>query len=235
MNRIILMIAAWMLAAVAVAQEATVKRVEMTPNDLSGSKYARFDNNGEACALVRVEVIADNVEFFGNVIQPVEHKTGDYWVYMVGGTKMLQIKSPSFLPLMINFADYGIDALIPKMTYVITLTHSGTAAKTEDDAASEKPVYSFQKNRLYGFINNNGKIVIPPKYEWAGDFSDGMTAVKINGKYGFIDESGEFVIQPVYELGEMFREGLAPVKKDGKFGFIDKSGRFIVPAQFEYA
>ena len=136
MNRIILMIAAWMLAAVAVAQEATVKRVEMTPNDLSGSKYTRFDNNGEPCALVRVEVIADNVEFFGNVIQPVEHKTGDYWVYMTGGTKMLQIKSPSFLPLMINFADYGIDALIPKMTYVITLSLPAAAAPQQQSATS---------------------------------------------------------------------------------------------------
>ncbi len=136
MNRIILMIAAWMLAAVAVAQEATVKRVEMTPTDLSASKYVRTDNNGEPCALVRVEVIADNVEFFGNVIQPVEHKTGDYWVYMTGGTKMLQIKSPSFLPLMINFADYGIDALIPKMTYVITLSLPAAAAPQQQSATS---------------------------------------------------------------------------------------------------
>ncbi len=136
MNRIILMIAAWMLAAVAVAQEATVKRVEMTPTDLSASKYVRTDNNGEPCALVRVEVIADNVEFFGNVIQPVEHKTGDYWVYMIGGTKMLQIKSPSFLPLMINFADYGIDALIPKMTYVITLSLPAAAAPQQQSATS---------------------------------------------------------------------------------------------------
>ena len=124
------------VAVCGAAQEATVKRVEMTPTDLSASKYARFDNNGEACALVRVEVIADNVEFFGNVIQPVEHKTGDYWVYMVGGTKMLQIKSPSFLPLMINFADYGIDALMPKMTYVITLSLPAAAAAQPQQSAT---------------------------------------------------------------------------------------------------
>jgi len=104
------------------AQKATVERMEMTPTDLSASKYPRHDNNGDPCALVRVEVLADDVEFLGNVMQPVEHKTGDYWVYMVGGSKMLQIKSRSFLPLMINFADYGIDALLPKVTYAITLT-----------------------------------------------------------------------------------------------------------------
>ena len=68
MNRIILMIAAWMLAAgVAVAQEATVKRVELNPMDLSGKKYQRLDLNGDPCALVKVEVLANDVEFTGNV------------------------------------------------------------------------------------------------------------------------------------------------------------------------
>ncbi len=111
-----------MAVAAAKAQEAKVKRVEPSPMDLSASKYQRLDLNGKACALVRVEVLADDVEFFGDVVNPVEHKTGDYWVYMPGGSKMLQIKSRSFLPLLINFDDYGIKALQPMVTYVITLS-----------------------------------------------------------------------------------------------------------------
>lgn len=111
-----------MAVAAAKAQEAKVKRVEPSPMDLSASKYQRLDLNGKACALVRVEVLADDVEFFGDVVNPVEHKTGDYWVYMPGGSKMLQIKSRSFLPLFINFDDYGIKALQPMVTYVITLS-----------------------------------------------------------------------------------------------------------------
>jgi len=111
-----------MAVAAAFGQEAKVKRVEPSPMDLSASKYQRLDLNGKACALVRVEVLADDVEFFGDVVNPVEHKTGDYWVYMPGGSKMLQIKSRSFLPLFINFDDYGIKALQPMVTYVITLS-----------------------------------------------------------------------------------------------------------------
>lgn len=126
MNRIILMIAAWMLAAgMAVAQEATVKRVELNPMDLSGKKYQRLDLNGEPCALVKVEVLANDVEFSGNVIEPVEHRTGEYWVYMVQGTKMLRINSGSFLPLMINFTDYDINGLGPNLTYMVTLSLPG--------------------------------------------------------------------------------------------------------------
>lgn len=124
-----------MAVAAAKAQEAKVKRVEPSPMDLSASKYQRLDLNGKACALVRVEVLADDVEFFGDVVNPVEHKTGDYWVYMPGGSKMLQIKSRSFLPLFINFDDYGIKALQPMVTYVITLSLPAGAMQQQSATA----------------------------------------------------------------------------------------------------
>ncbi len=124
-----------MAVTAAFGQEAKVKRVEPCPMDLSASKYQRFDLNGNACALVKVEVLADDVEFFGDVVNPVEHKTGDYWVYMPGGSKMLQIKSRSFLPLFINFDDYGIKALQPMVTYVITLSLPAGAMQQQSATA----------------------------------------------------------------------------------------------------
>ncbi len=124
-----------MAVAAAFGQEAKVKRVEPSPMDLSASKYQRLDLNGKACALVRVEVLADDVEFFGDVVNPVEHKTGDYWVYMPGGSKMLQIKSRSFLPLFISFDDYGIKALQPMVTYVITLSLPAGAMQQQSATA----------------------------------------------------------------------------------------------------
>lgn len=104
------------------AQKAVVERMEQIPFDLSGKKFQRLDLNGEPCALVKVEAIADGLEFSGNVLPPVEHKTGEYWVYLTKGSKMLRIKSPDFLPLMLNFSDYGITALEPAVTYVLTLS-----------------------------------------------------------------------------------------------------------------
>lgn len=49
-------------------------------------------------------------------------------------------------------------------------------------------------------------------YSMAFDFSDGLAAIKINGKYGFIDHEGHFVLEPVYEKAQYFYEGLAPVQ-----------------------
>ena len=111
-----------MAVTAAFGQEAKVKRVEPCPMDLSASKYQRFDLNGKACALVRVEVLANDVQFSGSVVGEVEHRTGEYWVYMEGGSKMLRISSGTFLPVMIDFREYLIEALMPNCTYVVTLS-----------------------------------------------------------------------------------------------------------------
>ena len=106
------------------AQELTVKEMKST-NDLSASQYRRKDLVGEACALVKVQLTAKEVGFEGNVIQPVEYKGGEYWVYMTKGSRELRIKhlaaSPAFLPCHIKFADYGISGVEPLVTYTLTL------------------------------------------------------------------------------------------------------------------
>jgi len=124
------------VAVCGAAQEATVKRVELDMMDLSGKKYERLDLNGEPCALVKVEVLANDVTFSGNVREPVEHRAGEYWVYMTRGTKMLRINSGSFLPLMIRFTDYGINGLEPNLTYVVTLSLPTAAAQPQQSATA---------------------------------------------------------------------------------------------------
>ncbi|MFH5163641.1 WG repeat-containing protein [Campylobacter coli] len=54
-------------------------------------------------------------------------------------------------------------------------------------------------NRKYGFIDKSGKIVIEPKFDGVGNFSEGLAKVKLNGKYGFIDKSGKIVIEPKFD------------------------------------
>lgn len=125
-----------MAVTAAFGQEAKVKRVEPCPMDLSASKYQRFDLNGKACALVRVEVLANDVQFSGSVVGEVEHRTGEYWVYMEGGSKMLRISSGTFLPVMIDFREYLIEALMPNCTYVVTLSLPTAAENTPKSRAT---------------------------------------------------------------------------------------------------
>ena len=110
-----------LLAMAAGAQELTVKRMEVAVGDLTASVQPRNDLNGNACALVKVQLATPGARFEGNVIGDVEFKTGEYWVYMSEGSYMLNIKHPSFLPLFVNFRDYDIKKVEGKTTYVLTL------------------------------------------------------------------------------------------------------------------
>jgi len=89
--------------------------------------------------------------------------------------------------------------------------------------------------------------VIPPQYDAASDFSEGLAAVRIGdwkkGKWGFIDKAGREVVPPQYndwwsyEDGALaFRDGLARVAigdwETGMCGFIDKTGKEVVPCMY---
>ena len=102
------------------AQKLTVESMQVT-NDLSASQHRRADHNNELCGLVKVSLATTGATFEGNVIPPVEYKTGEYWVYMSKGSRELRIKHPSFVPLHVNFANYGIKGVQPLTTYSLTL------------------------------------------------------------------------------------------------------------------
>ena len=120
MKRLLLLLIIELLSLAATAQKLTVEGMQAT-NDLSASQYKRNDINEQPCALIKVQLATTGATFEGNVIPPVNYKAGEYWVYMPGGNKELMIKHPSFLPLHINFADYGIKSVQSLVTYRLTL------------------------------------------------------------------------------------------------------------------
>ena len=63
-------------------------------------------------------------------------------------------------------------------------------------------------------------------YDFAGDFSEGLAEVKLNGKYGFIDKTGKEIIPIKFDYTSGFKNGRAGVKLEGKWGYIDKQGNF---------
>ena len=49
------------------------------------------------------------------------------------------------------------------------------------------------KDGKYGFVDKQGKLVIPLDYGNAGSFSEGLALVEKNRKLGFIDKKGNVV------------------------------------------
>ncbi|MBN2412464.1 WG repeat-containing protein [candidate division KSB1 bacterium] len=71
----------------------------------------------------------------------------------------------------------------------------------------------FTVNNKFGYFNIYGKIVIPPRFDFARPFSNGLAAV--------------------CEGGENRQEGEHTYRYGGKWGFVNKSGQIIVPLQYD--
>ena len=94
--------------------------------------------------------------------------------------------------------------------------------------------------RGFGYIKPDGIFQIPPTFEAAGTFGEGLAPVKVFAqKWGYIDKDQKIQIQPVFEDAKQFSEGLAAVESDYKtgykWGFIDHQGNYVVEPRFTLA
>ncbi|MDR1556000.1 MAG: WG repeat-containing protein [Tannerellaceae bacterium] len=87
----------------------------------------------------------------------------------------------------------------------------------------------------YGYVDANGKKILPLIYKKAGDFSEGLALVKLNGKYGYIDVSGKVITWLKYDFIGDFSEDLALVKLNGKYGYIDTKGKKKISLKYDKA
>lgn len=90
------------------------------------------------------------------------------------------------------------------------------------------------KNEYSGYINGEGKEVVPAIYDHVGEFGiykDNWALVSVGDLMGFIDTDGNVVAEPQYDgIGKFneYREGWLQVFKNGYIGFIDENGREVV-------
>jgi hypothetical protein len=114
-----------------------------------------------------------------------------------------------------------------------------------------------RRNLRWGYVDRNGREVIPMQFHSAGDFAEGLAAVNPGGgggdgegslcgppaRYGYIDKTGAFVIRPQFAHASRFQGGRARVSVGrityvgrclccaprfiGEHGFVDRDGSFV--------
>ena len=72
-------------------------------------------------------------------------------------------------------------------------------------------------------------------FERAEKFSEGLAAVRIEGKYGYIDPSGKVVIEPQFDSAGEFNHGIAIAGVEERLGVIDLNGDYAVEPIFGHA
>lgn len=100
--------------------------------------------------------------------------------------------------------------------------------------SEKKSLYPFenQENALWGYKNENGKIVVEPKYTYAQEFNHGYARVSIRGKAGLLDSTGKEIIQPLKytHIGNFISEKFVTVEAGKKSGMLDfTTGEEILP------
>ena len=126
MSKILLSIILFFVAiSSAIAQKLTVVSFKLASSDLTAQTQPRKDLNNHNCALIKVGLGLQGVQFEGSIMGNVENKTGEYWVYMPQGNRMLKVKHTNYAPVMVNFADYGVEKVESNRTYELVVTASG--------------------------------------------------------------------------------------------------------------
>jgi len=117
--------------------------------------------------------------------------------------------------------------------------------KLEEKKPKYDKVFNFQKNGLakvkannkWGLINRDYEEVLEPKYDWIGDFLNGIAEVKLgtnsNIKYGFINEKGIEVLKPKYDVIYAFKDGFAKVELDDRYGFINEKLEEVLEPKYQ--
>lgn len=90
-----------------------------------------------------------------------------------------------------------------------------------------------ESSKKWGFINENGKLVIQPKYSYVGYFSGGLAPAELNDQYGYIDKTGAVKIPFNYSWAGSFYNGLAKASKGSQIGFINHAGEVVIDFKYD--
>lgn len=105
------------------AQSIKVTSFALDPTDLTAQHENVKDANGDMCALIKVQIVSDNVKFSGDVYGEPKHLQNEYYVYVLDGTTYLNISTESTLPTEVDFSKYSSDASSLKggCTYILKI------------------------------------------------------------------------------------------------------------------
>ena len=91
----------------------------------------------------------------------------------------------------------------------------------------------FVNNLGWGFVNQDGTVIIPVRYEAVGKYENGIVPVSQNGKWGLLNEYGALVTLLKYDEIGNSSEGMARVRINRRLGVVNHRGQELLPPNYE--
>lgn len=164
-------------------------------------------------------------------LSTTRNRVQDYNLFIKTYPKNRNVESAWRKLYQLYMADYSLERLdkfqkeFPDYPYISELK--------KDKELGMQQIIPFKKSGLFGWMDLNGKPVIPAQYSTVGFFKEGLAWAEKSGKYGFVNKANEVVIPFKYTSCNDFDKGRAIVELDSLFGIIDRSGAYIVEPQYK--
>lgn len=110
-----------------------------------------------------------------------------------------------------------------------------SAALAEDNRYDDLGLYGeydmwpVQRDGLWGFVDQHGKLIIPCEWEAVGMVVNGRAPVCKDGKWGAIDQTGELIVPCKWTMLFVHEDGGFIVNDDGHEGALAADGTVVIP------
>ena len=191
MKRVLFFIFGILLCLGIYSQELKVKSFTLSAADISAQTQPRKDLNDEPCALVKVQFVGDILDVEGNVIKPLVKKGNETWAYMTHGSQQMKVLTKDYLPIMVDFSNYGISQVEKNKTYVLVLIKPVGGAEPVDAGGNFYALSVQPKNAM---LTIDG--VLQPSSsdgEYSAMLPYGTHTYKVEAG-GYISKSGSFSV-----------------------------------------
>lgn len=181
----------------------------------------------------------------GSVLDVAKIKVGTAWGYLSReGTYFIEPEYFSITEFNMHSVAFALKAGTYTMYGVEPVYNTRFGKYLVKAVVLEKgfnavPQFSFKgyavarKDELYGFIDKNGKWLIPNEYDSISRDKDfDMYRLERNGRIGYATYDGNIVFPAEFKSIGWFGPGLV-VADDGKAGLFRADGREILPAEFD--
>ncbi len=130
-----------------------------------------------------------------------------------------------------NSAPSAIDA---KGNILFTLQDAESVNNFHENLAAYSTIINGEIK--WGFVDENGKVVITPQFYDTRKFSNSMCAVQNKeGLWGYIDIKGNVKINYQFKLaGDYVNNNAVVYNSSDKGGLIDNEGKYVINPQFDF-